>query len=315
MSLTKNKKLIRFNLQYRELSGTRFTDKEASDRIPISKAEVEISSYLQNAAPGVVDPKTSVILSKPDEEFMAYLFDQDIAFKNKQLRCKNYLVEPNKACMVRQLPTHETSVVRMDPVRFEIAMLLYALQCVLAVFPALEHQVLVVLLKVGESLQSTSEDVQLDILKRVKKDFETIRGLNSGVSVVMSAAIKVWYTVDGLAFDAFSIILSATEWDQITLCNNRIKLKYADSMREMQTAEFHANTSKTEKIRRKRALDAEISKEQIPLVKIMKLNLEDFHHSLQLKAIPKDLFNMESSKVKFNRKEFLALAKRAVLSA
>jgi hypothetical protein len=35
--------------------------------------------------------------------------------------------------------------------------------------------------------------------------------MNAGISAVFSAAMKIWYTVDGLAFDDFSIELTAAE--------------------------------------------------------------------------------------------------------
>jgi hypothetical protein len=109
--------------------------------------------------------------------------------------------------------------------------------------------------------------------------------------------------------------LSSSEWDLITLNANTIKLEFAERMRKFQSSDFQFKTSKKDKIEYKKQLELDIDQARIPLMKILKLNLEDFHYSLQLQAIPKKLSNISMDKVRFDRKSFLAKAKKAVLLA
>jgi hypothetical protein len=101
----------------------------------------------------------------------------------------------------------------------------------------------------------------------------------------------------------------------MTLNNNTIKLEFAERMRVFQSKDFQMNKTKMEKIHYKKQLDEEIRLMRDPLVQIQKLNLEDFSASMQLAAIPKKVVGVKSSKLKFDRKAFLAKIKTQVLQA
>jgi len=165
--------------------------KKSSSIVALTSAEQNVSVLLQNLASGIIDPNKSAVLTKLDDTTRGYLFDKKIDFKTKILRIKNYLREPNKALMVSSLPTHESAVVRRDPLEFKALLILYALQCVLAVFPELKDTVDDLIIKISHDFRDKNKEEQKEYLDTLGKRLEMLRGANAGISSVVSAAFKV----------------------------------------------------------------------------------------------------------------------------
>jgi hypothetical protein len=132
---------------------------------------------------------------------------------------------------------------------------------------------------------------------------------------VASAALKIFYTVDGMAFDEFSMSLTALEWEQITANMNSIRLEYAKEIRDLSSPVYHYTTSKQKKLQDKRDLDGRIEQARIPLVKIQKLTLEDLHRETQIRI--QTLLNIKhpSKKMRYDRKALLAKVRNVILCA
>jgi len=99
----------------------------------------------------------------------------------------------------------------------------------------------------------------------------------------------------------------------MTMNNNEIRLEFAEQMKRFQDVHYQNTVSKQNKLRDKKALDEAIEAKRIPLVKIQKLNLEDFSQELQLKGIPSKIVGVSTSQLRFDRKTYLAKAKQRVL--
>jgi len=95
--------------------------------------------------------------------------------------------------------------------------------------------------------------------------------------------------------------------------NNEIRLEFADKMKQFQDTHYQNTVSKKDKLKDKKLLDEAIDAKRIPLVKIQKLNLEDFSQGIQIKGIPNKIIGITTNKLRFDRKTYLAKAKLQVL--
>jgi hypothetical protein len=120
-------------------------------------------------------------------------------------------------------------------------------------------------------------------------------------------------TVDGLAFDTFSMSMTEAEWDIITENNNYIRLKYSNRFNELTKKEYLEGTSKLKRLKDKKDLTEEVAKDRHALVRIMKLTLGDFSPQLRLKSIPKDISILGTKAAKFSQKDYLSNLKAKVL--
>jgi hypothetical protein len=96
---------------------------------------------------------------------------------------------------------------------------------------------------------------------------------------------------------------------------NQIRLDFADRVAELQKASYHENTSKKQKLIDKNNLDAAINASRIPLLKIMKLTIEDLHRDVQSLITAKLSLSDSSKKIRYDRKHFLSLVKSKILEA
>jgi hypothetical protein len=137
---------------------------------------------------------------------MIFLFNRDIAFSERVKYFKALLKEPSKVDLVKELPTVMTDVVKLDGNVMTYIKIKYIL-CVLYNFiPELQ----VVISKAFESFETLdlSKD---DNVVYMLKEVESIIRLNTSYSVVWSACLKVFSTVEGLGFDYFTSRLTASE--------------------------------------------------------------------------------------------------------
>jgi hypothetical protein len=139
--------------------------------------------------------------------------------------------------------------------------------------------------------------------------------MDAAISAVISAASKIFFTVDGLAFDDFSVSLTVAEWEIITEAMNKIRLDFANEIKEKSSPDYHMINSKQKKLSDKKDLEKRIHEARGPLLQIMKLNKDDLHPSDQLSLLKEIDLNSSTKKISFERKKALALAKTKILKA
>jgi hypothetical protein len=279
--------------------------------ITIGKAESEIAILLDELAPGILDTKTSVLQESIPEEVFTKLSRSDVKFSDKISLVKAYLKQPNKSRMVAKMPTLESGAVRYSPEHFKALELVYMLRCVVAVFPntlALVQDVLVELFKEGR-------EVDYSLMREATDLFTKLRGLDAAISALASAASKVFYTVDALAFDDFAVSLTAAEWEIIMQSMDNIRLEFAKKVQEKSTREYHFTTSKKQKLKDKSELDSEIQSARHPLDQIQRLSIDDLHQSTQMAIVTSLKLTDTSKKIKYDRKSMLAKVKAKILDA
>jgi hypothetical protein len=278
--------------------------------ISISQQEREFADFLEAIAPGILDTNKSVVLEPIPADTLDALFKRNVKFNVKVSMIKGYLAQPLRTALVEKMPSHDSDVVR-HPARIQHGIeLLYILRCIVAVFPEYYQMCKDILEGLAKTDPKLISDEQVhEIAKLLTK----LRGVSAPASAVASAALKIFYTIDGMAFDEFSMSLTALEWEQITANMNMIRLKFAEKVREQSTEEYHNKFSKLKKLEDKASLEADIDKERIPLVRIQKLTLEDLHRETQLKI--QSLLNIKSSnhKLRYDRKALLAKVRSTIL--
>jgi hypothetical protein len=127
---------------------------------------------------------------------------------------------------------------------------------------------------------------------------------------VVSAASKIFFMVDGLAFDDFSISLSVSEWEIITEAMNKIRLDFAADIKHYSSPHYNLSTSKSKKLSDKRELDKKIHEARGPLLQILKLTKDDLHHLDQMSILEKVSLGDKTKKITLDRKAQLAEAKK-----
>jgi hypothetical protein len=276
------------------------------------KWEKDVAELLEAVAPGIIPVNETVLQREIPEAVRETLFSKDIKFRDKVSNIKPYLKQPRRDKMVLALPTLEKQVKKYDPTTFKFIELLYSLRCLVAVFPNSQKLVGRVIKHLDSSNLSevTEKDLQ-DLLNALKK----LRGLDAAYSCVISAASKVFYTVDGLAFDEFSQDLTVLEWEQVTANMNHIRLSFAETIREYATEFYQRNNSKNKKEVDKKKLDKEMNEARIPLYKILKLNLEDIHTDTRLEINAEIELEDSNKKIRYDRNVMLARVRKKILEA
>jgi hypothetical protein len=280
--------------------------------LDISKQEAEFANLLDEIAPGILDTNKSVVLEPIPTDVLDKLFARNVKFSDKISSIKGYLAQPLRTALVDKMPTHDSDVVRHS-VRIQNGIeLLYILRCIVAVLPQFYGMCKDIIEGLAKTDPKLITDSEID---EISKLLTKMRGVSAAASAVASAALKIFYTVDGMAFDEFSMSLSALEWEQITLNMNSIRLEYSKEIRDISTPEYHFTTSKQKKISDKKTLDENIEKSRIPLVRIQKITLEDLHRDTQTKI--QSLLKIKSSdkKVRYDRKALLAKVRTVILHA
>jgi hypothetical protein len=225
---------------------------------------------------------------------------------------KPYIKQPNRLALVQQAPTLEKEPVRFPPLHFKVIELFYCLEALIAIIPDSS----------GMVQQIIQEFSQLDLNNLTEKDVKELldsltklRGMDAAISAVISAASKIFFTVDGLAFDDFSVSLIVAEWEIITEAMNKIRLDFANEIKEKSSPDYHMINSKQKKLSDKKDLEKRIHEARGPLLQIMKLNKDDLHPSDQLSLLKEIDLNSSTKKISFERKKALALAKTKILKA
>lgn len=96
---------------------------------------------------------------------------------------------------------------------------------------------------------------------------------------------------------------------------DRIRLEFADRINELSLESYHNNTTKVQKAIDKKKLDSDIEKARIPLLKIMKLTIEDLHRGTQMSITNKLSLKDSLKSTRYNRKAMLSKVKSKILSA
>jgi hypothetical protein len=276
----------------------------------IPKAELKLAVILNSLAKDVLTASKSVINGEIPNDILSKLFSKEVKFKTKVDLIKPFLRQPNRLALVKNPPTLERPVERFDPVHFKLIEIFYALRCLVAVIPNSEGlcDEIVETLSLHEPSKLTESDLSM-LLEALNK----LRGIDSAVSAVVSAASKIFFTVDGLAFDDFAVSLTVQEWEIITESMNSIRLEYADEMRRISTEEYHLTTSKQNKILDKNKLEQSIHKARGPLLQIMKLTKDDLHPFDQQSILKAVSLSSSNKKIRSDRKTELARAKKKFL--
>jgi hypothetical protein len=213
---------------------------------------------------------------------------------------------------VKVAPTLETNAERYSPETFKIMELLYVLRCLNSCLPETSDLCNEILGHLsGLDLETISEDNVQHIIEALNK----LRGLDASISSIVSAASKIFFSVDGMAFDDFSVNLSVSEWEIITEAMNKIRLDFSQEIKEMSSSNYHFNTTKAKKLSDKKDLDQRINNARGPLLQILKLNKDDLHQADQLNLLKGIKLSMSSKKIRFERKAKMALLKTKVLEA
>lgn len=159
-----------------------------------------------------------------------------------------------------------------------------------------------------ENLKESDVKYLLDALTK-------LRGIDSAISAVVSAASKIFFTVDGLAFDDFSVSLDVAEWEIITEAMNKIRLDFAAEIKEKSSVAYNMNTSKQKKLSDKKDLDKRIHEARGPLLQILKLTKDDLHESDQKSIMKISSLKDSTKRISFDRKKQLSVAKQKILFA
>jgi hypothetical protein len=276
----------------------------------LSGPEREFAEFLQLLAPRILPEDKSVVQGEIPGDVLNRLFEPSEKFSDRVELIKPYLKQPYRLALVKEAPTLDKPVVRYSPEHFQLIELLYIIRCIVAIFP---RQAAFFSDIVRHILTIDVKDLKAGDIRALSERLTKLRGLNAPISAVASAATKIFYTVDGMAFDDFAISLTAVEWEIITHNMDRIRLAFADTIRKFATEEYNFTKSKKDKLRDKAELDKQILEARIPLVKILKLRIEDLHRNDQLTILQGLEPDASSKKLRYDRKEFLAVAKQRVL--
>jgi hypothetical protein len=272
--------------------------------------EYALGQLLNELAPNVLPIDESVVMEPIPDDVLDRLFERNIKFSDKVNLIKNYLRQPLRTALVAEMPTATTDVVKHDSLVKGAIELLYVMRCIVAVFPEFADDIITLCHK---TFSGDKRNVQQENIQATVDYLKTLRGSSAPVSAVAAAALKVFYTVDGMAFDDFAVTLSALEWEQITANMNLCRIEFAEEIRQKSTADYHMKTSKETKLLDKSDLDKRINDARIPLVKIMKLTLEDLHRKTQLYITAQLELRDASKKIRYDRKTLLARVKSAIL--
>jgi hypothetical protein len=279
----------------------------------MSAKEKEFANFLESLAPGILSTTESVLQKSIPADALNKIFDPLHTYKDKVEIIKPFLKQPVRTALVATLPELDKKPVRFSPPVFKVIELLYVLRCIIAVMPGLEELCDSIIVKIESNISNGNISVKAS--KEIIDAVTALRGLDAPISAVASAASKIFYSVDGMAFDEFSISLSVVEWELITANMNAIRLENADSVRKLSCRLYNETTSKRDKVAHKKALDAKISKAQITLVKILKIRIEDLHRSDQMSILTKMSIDESAKGNKFTRKQQLSIAKKKILLA
>jgi hypothetical protein len=282
------------------------------DTLGLTDIESDVAMLLDSLVPGILSTDESIVQRPLPADVLEKLFARDVKFADKVELVKGYLCQPLRTKLVEQMPTHETQVVRFSPEKQTLVELLYVLRCIAGVLPDFKPMIESILASLGESGVEAATMQQIDELRNL---ITKMRGISASVSAVAAAALKVYYTVDGMAFDDFSMSLTAFEWEQITQNMNEVRLQYADRIRQLQDENYQLHTSKHKRVNDKRALDSDMNAARIPLVRIHKLTLDDLHHVTQTQIFAKLSIAGSDKKLKYDRKAHLASVKQVILTA
>jgi hypothetical protein len=254
----------------------------------------------------------SVLQGEITPDIRATLSSPDVKFNDKIALIKPLLRQPNRIALVKVAPTLEVKAERYPLEVFKIMELLYVLRCLNACLPETSELCAEILSYLADfNLENLNESDVQEILKSLNK----LRGLDSSVSAVVSAASKIFFTVDGMAFDDFAISLTVEEWEIITEKMNKIRLDFGKEIQQKSSLSYHDTTSKKQKLIDKRDLDERIHKARGPLLQILKLNKDDLHPSDQVDLLKGINLRMNSKKIAYERKAKLAMLKTKVLEA
>jgi hypothetical protein len=276
----------------------------------MSSEEAELAKILAIISPTVLPTDKSVLLSEIPDDVLDKIFAKNVRFSDKVSLVKPYLGQPFRPALVAELPTSTRDVVKHLSSTKKAIEILYVLRCIVSIFPEFADDA-IDLARICFS--GEEENFNNEQMNEVLEYLTRLRGTSAAVSAVVAAALKLFYTVDGMAFDDFSQTLSALEWEIITANMNEIRLAFAQKIREKATEKYHMETSKKVKLMDKEELDREINAARHPLVRIMKLTLEDFHRETQLFVSSKLNIRGSSKNVKFDRKDLLAKVKSVIL--
>jgi hypothetical protein len=277
----------------------------------INDVELKIAKLLSMLAPDFLPVNESVVLADIPDDVLDRLYSKNVKFSDKVNSVKAYIKQPNRSGMVKVMPTHETEVVKFSREVQSLVELFYMLRCIAAVLP--EHK------KFCDDIinsveYSTASELTWEQITQMHGLIRTMRGTSSAVSAVAAAALKIFYTVDGMAFDEFSLSLTALEWEEITKNMNEIRLNFAERIRRLSSEKYQMTTAKAQKIVDKADLDKEIDTARIALVKIMKLTPEDLHRVTQAKIISNVNIKDGSKKIRYDRRDAMAQVKAKVLA-
>lgn len=163
---------------------------------------------LEAIAPRVLPLDKSVVMSEIPTAVLDSLFERDIKFSDKVRIIKSYLRQPLRTALVAKVPTLEREVEKFPAKIFRAIELFYTLRCIAAVFPDSGNLVK----SVSEALITTpDEKLTSSHIKRATEALTQLRGMDAAISAVASAASKIFYTVDGMAFDDFAVSLNVIE--------------------------------------------------------------------------------------------------------
>lgn len=277
----------------------------------LHEEEIEFAELLDSIAPGILPLNESAVMEPIPTTTLESLFLRNVKFSDKVNSIKNFLRQPLRTALVAEAPSLDKNVVRHETKVFAAIELLYVLRCIVAVLPQSKPLC-------GEIIQGlVNTDPKLitaDLLKEASGALTKLRGLDAAISAVASAAVKVFYMVDGMAFDDFSLSLTVLEWEQITMNMNAIRLQFAEKISELAKPTYHLNNSKAKRLSDKRDLDEAINKARIPLLRIMKLTIEDLHMDTRLLISSSLKLSDSSKKIRYDRKDLLSKVKSTILS-
>jgi hypothetical protein len=272
----------------------------------------DISEILEGLARGILPLDKTFLLEEIPKEVRANLFSSNVKFNEKVKSIKPFLRAPHRLALVKKAPTLEEKHERYDPLTFKVIEFFYCLRALVEVLPesaGLAAEIIKIFSKYD--LEKLSEKEVKELMEFLTK----LRGVESAISAVVAAASKIFFTIDGLAFDDFSVSLSAVEWEIIIEAMNKIRLDFAAEIKEKASVNYNLNTSKKNKIEDLRDLNERIHAARGPLLQIMKLNKEDLHPDDQASIIKGISLAHSNKKIAFDRKSTLALAKNKILEA
>lgn len=170
--------------------------------------ETTLADWLLTLSPKILPSGKSIIVDHIPDDVLDKIYRKDVKFADKVKLIKPYLRQPNRIALVERLPTADTEAVRLSVNKRKLLELIYALRAVAAIFPVYRQFCEDAIVQVFDDKVDEPSD---DILDRTLKFVKELRGRDKVVSAVISAASKLFYTVDGMAFDEFSMNLTPLE--------------------------------------------------------------------------------------------------------